>query len=178
MASKRVWWLLIIVMILIAGCQSEKPGGSLLKATWTISQSGYIEEYLIANIGISAFGGQVFCSYQPLDATQGVQGEIYLWVLCQEFYVENELLMTGTGISLPVVLRVQEKNDCFTIIEHFVPRDGAYYGQDVRDLFPRSTWRQINPQSEAEIIEYNNLGHALEKDTETKATSFYGVELP
>ena len=137
-----------------------------------------IEDYLVINIGISAFGGKVFCAYEPLNAEQGVEDKIYLWALCQEYYLEQESLMPGTGVSLPVALQIQEKNGHYEVIDHIVPRDGTYYGPDVQATFPRSTWSQIMPQGDDEINQYNYRVNELEKDTEMQARSYYGIGVP
>ena len=120
----------------------------------------------------------MFCAYEPLNAVQGAEGMIYLWALCQEYYLEQESLIPGSGVSLPVALRIQEKNGHYEIIGHLVPRDGTYYGPDVRATFPQNTWSQIMPQGEDEISQYNYRANKLKKDTEMKARSYYGMSMP
>ena len=73
---------------------------------------------------------------------------------CQEYYLEQESLTPSSGVSLPVALQVQEKNGHYEIMSHLFPRDGTYYGPDVRATFPQSTWSQIMPQGEDEVNQY------------------------
>ncbi|MFC2030489.1 hypothetical protein ACFLWA_07170 [Chloroflexota bacterium] len=178
MARRRSWWLSLILIILLVGCQSERQDDSSMTASGNISQIVDIEDYLVTNVGISAFGGEVFCAYKPLDVVQGVEGKMYLWVLCQEYYLEQESLIPGSGVSLPVAVRIQEKDGHYEIVEHLVPRDGAYYGPDVRATFPESTWSQIMPRGEDGISQYNYRANTLEEETEEKARSYYGIGTP
>ena len=88
MARKKQWWLSFIVLILLVVCQPEKHGDSSITASGNIPKVENIEDYLVTNIGISAFGGKVFCAYEPLNVEQGAGGKIYLWALCLEYYLE------------------------------------------------------------------------------------------
>jgi hypothetical protein len=179
MVRKRLRWLSFIAIILLVGCQPTKEqDDNLIAASGNILQVENIEEYLVTNIGISAFGGEVFCAYKPLNAVQGAEGKVYLWVLCHEYYLEQETLTPGSGISLPVALQIQKRNGHYEIIGHLDPRDGTYYGRDVRATFPQSTWSQIMPQGEDEINQYNYHANELEKDTEMQARSYYGIGVP
>ena len=135
-----------MVIIFLVGCQSEKQDYSAMTASGSISQIESIEDYLVTNVGISAFGGKVFCADKPLDGVQGVEGKKYLWALCQEYYLEQGSLKLGSGVSLPVALRIREQDGHYEVIDHLVPRDGAYYGPDVRATFPQSTWAQVIPR--------------------------------
>ena len=168
MARKKQWWLSFIVVILLVGCQPEKHDDSSITASGNIPQVENIEDYLVTNIGISGFGGEVFCAYEPLNAEQGAEGKIYLWALCLEYYLEQGSLIPGSGVSSPVALRIQEKNGHYEVIGHLVPRDGTYYGPDVRAVFPQSAWSQI----------YYYRGSKLEEDTEMKARLYYGISTP
>lgn len=178
MVRKKLWWFTFIMMVLLIGCQSNRQENSLLPTSGIIPLVENIEAYLVKNIGLSASGGKIFCAYAPLDAIQGSENKIFLWVLCQEYYLEQEGLVLGSGISLPVALRIQVKNNHFEIVDHILPRDGAYYGPDVRDTFPQSTWSQILPQREDEIYQSNDRVDELETEIDMKARSYYGIETP
>jgi len=140
----------------------------------SILQSDTLEGYLVDHVGISGFGGEVFCAFEPLDAVQGVDGKVYLWVLCQEYYLEQEALNRGSGVSLPVALCIQEIDGRYEITDSILPRDGTYFGSDVQDAFPECTWAQIMPRSVEEIHQYNHRANKLESETEMKARSYYG----
>lgn len=178
MVRKRLWRLLCIAIILLVGCQLKEKDDNSISASKDISQVENIEDYLVTNIGISAFDGKVFCAYEPLNAEQGAESKIYLWALCQEYYLEQGSLTPGSGVSLPVALQIQEKNGRYEVIDHLVPRDGTYYGPDVQATFPQSTWSQIMPQNDDEINQYNYRANELEKDTEMQARAYYGIDIP
>ena len=164
----KLWWLSFIVVILLVGCGSDNHDDISTTDSEYILQVENIEDYLDTTIGISAFGGEVFCAYEPLKTEQGFEGTIYIWALCLEYYLEQGSLMTGSGISLPVALRIQGKNGQYEVVGHLVPRDGTYYGPDVRSIFPPSIWSQI----------YDYRGSKLEEYTEVKARLYYGIDAP
>jgi hypothetical protein len=168
------WRLLLmsVFIIVLVGCQTVNPGDGSISISGLPANT--ILDYLVVNIGISTFGGKVFCAYEPLNAQQETNRKIYLWVLCQEYYVEEGALIAGTGISVPVALLYQEQNGTYKIVDYRVPRDGIYYGPDVREVFPPSSWFQIMPRNKNEIDSYNNRVRELEQETEREAKSYYG----
>jgi len=160
------WHTFILILFLVA-CQSVEVDAII--NIEVIDQVENLETYLSANIGISAFGGEVFCAYEPLNAEQGEDGRIFLWAMCLEYYLEDGQLTLGSGISVPVALQIRPMDEHYQIITHLLPRDGTFYGQDVRASFPQSTWRQIMPESVDEIKAYNARAERLELDTEEMA---------
>jgi hypothetical protein len=165
--------LSLSLIVILVGCRSARYDDAPASIPGEIPRVENVEDYLAANIGTSAFGGNVFCAYEPLNAPQGAEGKVYLWVLCQEYVLEQMALVDGSGVSLPVVLLIQEKNGHSEAVGHLVPRDGAHYGPDVRAMFPPSAWSQIMPQGEDGINYYNRRADRLGKETETKARSYY-----
>jgi hypothetical protein len=178
MVSKKLWRLSFIAVILLTGCQSGKHEDRSIAASEIISQVENIKDYFVTNIGITGFSGEVFCSYEPLNTEQGANSKIYLWALCQEYYLEQGALIPGSGISLPVSLRIQVKNDHYQVTDHLAPRDGTYYGPDVQAIFPPSTWSQILPKGKNEINQYSYRANKLEKVTKMQAKSYFGIGEP
>src|SRR6185369_2413722 len=84
---------------------------SLQKPAIEKNVQGYLESRLIT----PRFGGKVFCSYDLLGAL-GVEDktEVYVWALCEEYYVKEGALAEGTAVSLPVKLVLKDN----AIIEH------------------------------------------------------------
>jgi hypothetical protein len=175
MARKKQWRLLMVVILLAGCCPAKQDDGSatIIKDVLLVEN---IDGYLAKNVGTSGFGGKVFCAYEPLNAQ--AEGKIYLWVLCEEYYLEQGALMPGSGASLPVALLVQESNGRYEISGLLVPRDGTGYGIDVRAIFPPSAWSQIMSQSKDEMERYNERAARLEEQTEMKARLYYGVSTP
>jgi hypothetical protein len=62
--------------------------------------------------------------------------EIYLWAICQS--------AEGAGVSAPAVVHMaQDESGVWRIREVEMPRDGTFYGEDVRVLFPRNVQTRI-----------------------------------
>jgi hypothetical protein len=164
---------LSVIVIMLVGCQSARNDDAPASIPEEIPGVENVEDYLAANVGTSAFGGNVFCVYEPLNAPQGAEGKIYLWALCREYVLEQTSLVAGSGVSLPVVLLIREKNDHREVVGHLVPRNGTHYGPDVRATFPPSAWPQIMPQGEDGIYSYNRRADRLGKEAEAKARLYY-----
>lgn len=176
MAKKILVWLCVITVFFNAGCQAAGIN-ELRNEDFTdpeVEES--INDYLVEHVAITGFGGLAFCGHELLNADQGKEGFLYLWALCQEYHLEQGPLTDGSGISLPVALQIEPKDHQIEIIGHLIPRDGSYYGPDVRDIFPKSTWSQIMPENEQEINQYNSRANELMRETRMKAKWEYNTE--
>jgi hypothetical protein len=172
MTKSKPTWIWIIPILFLASCLSPAPIQSPLDSSFDDS----ITSYLVEQVGITGFGGKVFCAFEYLDSEKDPAGNIYVWALCQEYYLEGGAITAGSGISLPVALETQDENGQFQIIAHRVPGDGSYYGPDVREIFPRGTWRQILPQKEAELNQYNLRASELLEKTRDEASQTYSTQ--
>lgn len=131
-----------------------------------------IKDYLEKNIGVVGFGGEVFCAHEVFGGEKrGITITEYLWVMCQEYYLENDNLKEGTGSSLPVALILQKEEDIYKVINHKTPRDGNYYSQDIREIFPEKYHAKIFPQP-PDYLEYNQRAKRLYEETKKEA-EFY-----
>jgi hypothetical protein len=169
MSKKSLVWLCTIGVLLIAGCRG---GGKTELRDDTLTDPDLeerINDYLAEHIAIIGFGGKPYCAYEMLNADQGKGGNLYIWALCQEYTLDGGSLRDGSGISLPVALQIQQDNQPIEIMGHLVPRDGSYYGPDVRSIFPRSTWPQIMSANQEDIGLYNYRANELMKATRMKA---------
>lgn len=61
--------------------------------------------------------------------------EVYVWAMCQ-----TALDAEGMAMSAPAVIHLGE-NGYITGVD--VPRDGAHYGPDIRQLFPRRVEKMV-----------------------------------
>jgi hypothetical protein len=171
MVIKRLGCYTFIIIFLLAGCTPEEHGETNLSGQ--IEQVENIESYLATHIGISGFEGTVFCAYEALDAKQNEGGMMYVWAMCLEYYLEQDALTLGSGVSVPVALQVEQINNHYEIVGHVTPRDGTFYGEDVRASFPQSAWVQIMPENEDEIDAYNSRVERLEQAIEEKARAHF-----
>ncbi len=66
---------------------------------------------------------------------------VYMWVLYEEFSWDPELdggIKHESGFHTPTVITAKKDGDHYTLIEYRTPRDGSYYDDDIREMFP---WR-------------------------------------
>lgn len=188
----RYIYILFLLCTLLVACAPEtQPTPSLstptLNSGWqtplpvlrtsTTSQET-ISEYLATTFGVSAYGGKVFCSYQLMG--YGKENEdranLYLWVQCQEFYVDQEsVLRAGSGINLPVVVHLLKNDTGYQIIESQRPGEGEVYANDVRKLFPQNLWATIfpNPDETPPYDSYNTRAEALYNLNQQSALLFF-----
>lgn len=91
-----------------------------------------VEDYLNGNvISLNNLEGVIFSEYYLFRKESN---RMYVWAYISEYYQENESVVQGQGISVPLILNF---NDSFTeIMNHWIPRDGSYYAEDLRLNFP------------------------------------------
>jgi len=175
MSKRSLVCLITIVVLLIAGCQVAAQIGPLEDPLNDPALEERINDYLVEHIAIIGFGGEAFCVHEMLSPKIGNAGEIYIWAYCQEYTLEQGLVIEGSGISIPVGLQTRQNNDQVEITGHLVPRDGSYFGPDVRSIFPKSTWPQIMPQNKQEISLYNSRAKELMAETRIEAGLEYNI---
>jgi len=134
----------VLIIYLFVGCSNsyeltaeQKQLANTLKDT--------TQKYLVDDFGKSSFGGKAFCAYKVLDIEAKDGGKYineYLWAVCQEYYLTNDRLETGTGISLPIALFIQ-LDGTYKVNSHKVPRDGSMFSYDVENIFPKRTHNEI-----------------------------------
>jgi hypothetical protein len=168
MTISKSTWIWYIAVLFLASCLSHTPFDSSL--------DDHINTYLVDEVGIAGFGGEIFCAFEYLDSDIDPAGTIYIWALCQEYNLMEDSLTEGSGLSLPVALETQMGNDQIEIIGHRVPGDGSHFGPDVHEIFPRGTWRQIMPKKEAELDQYNLRASELSTETLDKANEHFSRE--
>lgn len=123
---KRSFILGMIGLLLLTGCSNSAV---------TEEDRMEIERYISQEVMDPNFGGEVFNAYEIL-ATNGEKGEIYLWALIEEYYKEGAEVEQGSGMSVPMVLKVDRSEGAFKVISHTLPRDGSFYADDIKEMFP------------------------------------------
>lgn len=119
----------MLLILLLAGCSQS---GSI-----TVSEKDKreIDKYIRQEVMSPNFGGEVFSAYEILDSDRK-KGELYIWALIQEYYKEGTGIEQGTGMSVPMVLKIERTGDSLTVLSHTLPRDGSFYAEDIKDMFP------------------------------------------
>lgn len=68
---------------------------------------------------------------------------IYAWVRDGKYYLENDELKQDSGSSIPHKFVVEKINNEFVVTDSRIPRDGSYYADDMKNIFPRSVRKDM-----------------------------------
>lgn len=63
---------------------------------------------------------------------------VYAWVRDGKYYLENDELKKDSGSSIPHKFKVEKINGEYHVTDSRIPRDGCYYSDDMKNIFPRS----------------------------------------
>lgn len=88
-----------------------------------------VNDYLEGAIVTANFGGEIFAEYHEFGRATD---ELFIWAYVVELYETDGELQTGTATSLPLIIEFTEDE----VTGHRAPRDGPYYEEDVRAMFP------------------------------------------
>lgn len=85
-------------------------------------------------------GFKIFFDYIPFGIEEKGNKKIaYMWILEEEYYMENNEIESGEGSSMPYKF-VFENNE---VISYQVPSDGSEYGPSIKRIFPKSIERNV-----------------------------------
>ena len=129
----------IFILFALIGCQER-----IVHEKIPITKEGekVIETYLNDKVMRSNFGGPIFSEFEILD-TDKTSGKIYIWALIEQCFKDGTEIAVGSGMSVPLVLKVKHEQNSFTITSHSIPRDGADYTNDVKKMFPENIHDKI-----------------------------------
>lgn len=63
---------------------------------------------------------------------------IYVWVLEEKYYLENNEIKQDSSSSIPYMFMVEHINEKYKVTNFKKPRDGSYYAEDIKKIFPRT----------------------------------------
>ncbi|CEK30052.1 hypothetical protein JGS6364_06981 [[Clostridium] sordellii] len=154
--------MIILVAILLGNAFIEKEQKN--KISTIEKDEDVIRTYLNEKTDdiVSSDDGKCFSAFEILGARKD---KVYLLVLKY-----NE---SGGASYTPVVLKFDINADNFSIISHKIPRDGAYFSDDVKKLFPmrlRNKAFRIDRESE---IRLKNLEKQIEKMRRTACSPHF-----
>lgn len=69
---------------------------------------------------------------------------VYTWILEEAYYENNGTIEQVSGSSIPHKFEIESINDSYTVIDYRIPRDGSYYSDDMKILFPISVRNSMN----------------------------------
>ena len=102
-----------------------------------------IEDYLIdkqKQNGKKHENEEVFVSFDVLlieEKNDFTLFNIYAWVLEEVYYKEDNNVIQDSGSSIPYKFVVELINDEFVVTDSRIPRDGSYYADDIKNIFPK-----------------------------------------
>ena len=62
---------------------------------------------------------------------------IYAWVLQEKYYLENDDVKQDSGSSIPYMFIIEKMDDEYIVRDSRIPRDGSYYEDDMKNIFPK-----------------------------------------
>jgi hypothetical protein len=166
MIKKALLFPIAVLLLMMAGCRKSRPELTAEQAQIAGISEAAIDSYLAANVGVSGFGGKVFCAHEVLDVeSRGERVKEYVFAVCQEYSVRGGSLSEGTGVGIPVALEMERRGQAYQVVAHQAPGDSPRYAGDVRRIFPERTQDEIFYGDREGLIE------AAEK----KAKTSYGI---
>lgn len=100
-----------------------------------------IKKYLINNDSNEIHNNsKKFVSMRVYLTQERVKDEkyfVYAWVKDSYYYLDNQKLIEDSSSSIPYKFVVIKENDDFYVADSRTPRDGSYYYNDMKNIFPK-----------------------------------------
>jgi len=94
---------------------------------------------------------------------------IYAWVLEEKYYLENNEIKQDGGSSIPHKFVVENINDKFIVTDSIIPRDGSYYTDDMKRIFPSSV------RNDMEDIHTDGTIEELSADIQNQVEEYFNM---
>lgn len=92
---------------------------------------------------------------------------VYTWVLEEKYYLENNEIKQDSSSSIPYMFVVEHTNDEYKVTDTRIPRDGTYYAEDMKNIFPRSV------RNDMDEIYNDGTIEKLEKDIQKQLSLYF-----
>lgn len=107
-----------------------------------------IEDYLIdkSNQNKRHDNDVTFVSFKTLlieEKNNYTLFNIYAWVLEERYYLGNNEIIQDGSSSIPYKFVVELIDDTFIVTDSRIPRDGSYYADDIRNIFPKDVRNKL-----------------------------------
>lgn len=105
-----------------------------------------IKEY-VEPISVETFnGGKSFCDYIIIDSdNDGNKINIYLWLLAQEYFVQDSKLLEGAGGEFSAVLTVEQNGNNYKFLNCDISR--AIDLKESLNIFPENVRKKASQNS-------------------------------
>lgn len=105
--------------------------------------------------------------YLTEEEEQDKQYFVYAWVRTAKYYLENGELKQNSGFSAPYKFKVEKTDGKFTVTDSRTPRDGSYYADDMKNIFPASVRTDMNG------VYTDGTAELLQAEIEEKAKLYF-----
>lgn len=72
------------------------------------------------------------------EVARDTKYNVYAWVLEESYYMEESEVKKDSAASVPHKFVVENIEGVFTVTDSRTPRDGSYYAEDMKNIFPGS----------------------------------------
>jgi len=62
----------------------------------------------------------------------------------QNYYLDNGEVISDSGFSIPHKFILDKDGDSYRVISYKIPRDGSYYRDDMKVIFPRYVYKKMD----------------------------------
>ena len=123
----------IIVCVFVAVCFLTNPTTGVNE-----NLSVFVDCQIANHFQTDKTAGNASCVNWKVLGTEkrGKETTLYMWVLYEEYSMQNNELQIETGAHMPTVITAKRENGAYTLVEYWEPRDGSYFEQDIREKFP------------------------------------------
>ena len=108
------------------------------------------------------------------------QINVYAWVLEESYYKQGDEILQNSGSSIPYKFEISKKDNNYEVSNYRIPRDGSYYTEDMKDMFPIDVYIKISKvHSDGTIEELNasikkQVNEYFNENNNSNYPSFYG----
>lgn len=92
---------------------------------------------------------------------------IYAWVLTEKYYLETGKVKQDSGSSIPYKYTVEKVENEFVVTDAKFPRDGGYYSDDMKAIFPWSV------RNDMEDVHTDGTIEKLELDIQEQVEDYF-----
>ena len=131
-----------------------------------------IEDYLIdkSNQNKRHDNDVTFVSFDTLlieEKNNFTLFNVYAWVLEETYYLGNNEIIQDGASSIPYKFVVELIDDTFIVTDSRIPRDGSYYADDIRNIFPKDVRDKLDK------IHYDGTVDKLILENKQKVELYY-----
>lgn len=101
------------------------------------SMETYLNQYILE---LSTNDGEIHSAYE-LFGSDFSKKELYIWALSVE--ISPGETQSTSGVSAPLLLKIEQKDNRLHIVDHRFPSDGTLYNRDIKRMFPEEVQEKI-----------------------------------